>query len=54
MLGVHLVYVDVRRSKSRVWDKKRSNMLKNFLEARRVPGVCLIRFEEIPRALQAR
>ena len=31
-----------------------SNMLKNFLEVRRVPGVWLIRFEYVPRALQAR
>ena len=30
---------------------KKLNMLKIFLESRRVSGLCLIRFEYVPRAL---
>ena len=47
MLGVLLVHVDIRHCKSlrasgTLGLKRILNMLKNFLEARRVPGVCLI------------
>ena len=51
MLGACLVYVDIRcckslRSSGAFGLKKNLNMLKNFLEAWSVLGVCLIPFLE--------